>query len=68
MSIERIVDHEIVTVPVPEAYRAYDRLVLEDSKLGRWIGTVLECERTGDGWRVTAIRCLPSCRKHQRRR
>jgi hypothetical protein len=68
MAVKRVGDHEMVTISVPEAFRPYDRLVLKEPQLGRWIGTVLECERSGDIFRVTAIRCLPACRTHRRRR
>jgi len=64
----RIADHQVIEVDVRRPYQPYDRLVLRQPKVGRWIGTVLMCEAEGEHWRVMAIRCLPSCQAHWRRR
>ncbi len=47
------------------AYRPYDQLVLRDPK-GRTVWTVLSCERAGEGWNITAIRCPRNCPIHRR--
>jgi hypothetical protein len=49
-------------------YQPYDRLILRDADSGRTTWTVLDCERQGDAWPVTATRCLKSCLVHRRRR
>jgi hypothetical protein len=60
--------HEILEVLTPDRrYEPYDHLILRHPG-GQTTWTVLDCERQGDPWQVTATRCLESCRKHRRRR
>ena len=67
--LQRVGDHEKVMARVREVLRPYDRLVLRDPKLGgRWIGTVLACDRSQEAWLVTAVRCPPTCWDHHRKR
>jgi hypothetical protein len=67
-SVRKIPDHEVIEVSMPRPYQPYDRLVLRDTAAGRTTWTVLDCERQGEAWKVTATRCLENCRKHRRRR
>lgn len=67
-TIQRIPDHEVIDVCMPQPYEPYDRLILRDAAAGRTTWTVLDCERRGDAWRVTATRCHRCCRAHRRRR
>jgi hypothetical protein len=55
-------------VLMPRSYQPYDRLILRNDAAGRTTWTVLDCERRGEAWQVTATRCLESCKKHRRRR
>lgn len=68
VSIRRIPDHEVIEVLMPRRYQPYDHLVVRDPRAGRTTWTVLDCERQGEAWQVTATRCLESCKKHRRRR
>jgi hypothetical protein len=67
-SIRKIPDHEIIEVLMPRRYQPYDRLILRDAAAGRTTWTVLDCQRQGEVWKVTATRWLETCRKHGRRR
>jgi hypothetical protein len=66
--IRRIPEHEVIEVSMPRPYQPYYRLILRDAAGGRTTWTVLDCERQGDAWQVTATRCLKSCQVHRRRR
>ena len=66
--IRKIPDHEVIEASTPRPYQLYDRLILRDAPAGRATLTVLDCERQGGAWQVTAMHCLESCRKHRRRR
>lgn len=68
ISIRKISDHEVIEVLMPRPYLPYDRLILRDPTTDRTTWTVLDCERQGDVWQVTATRCLESCRVHRQRR
>jgi hypothetical protein len=54
-------------VTITSAYRPYDKLMLRE-KVGRSIWTVLDCKKSGSKWQVMAIRCLPGCTVHRKRR
>jgi len=68
LTIRQTADHEVIEVLMPRPYQPYDRLILREAPAGRTAWTVLECERQGDGWQVTAMRCLEGCRVHNRHR
>ena len=67
--VQKIPDHEVIEVSMPQPYQPYDRLILRDATAGRTtVATVLGCEQQDDAWQVTATRCLESCQVHHRRR
>ena len=68
MKIRKTPDHEVIEVTVRRDYEPYDRLVRRERGGGRSIWTVLFCEKDPHGWKVTAMRCLASCRVHHRKR
>jgi hypothetical protein len=64
--VPTIPDHEVIEVSRLRPYQPYDHLILRDAPAGRTTWTVLDCERQGDAWQVTATRCLKTCRVHRR--
>jgi hypothetical protein len=68
VNVRQIPDHEVIDVSVLRPYHPYEHLILRDVHAGRTTWTVLVCDRQGDAWQVTAMRCLDSCRDHRLRR
>ncbi|MGE5278860.1 MAG: hypothetical protein ACM3SU_17855 [Acidobacteriota bacterium] len=67
MKVHKTADHEVLSLVVHEKYEPSDRLVLPEPTGGRSVWTVLASERDPHGWKVTAVRCLDSCRSRHRR-
>jgi hypothetical protein len=57
-------DHEVVELILREEPAPGARIALRDpvGVEGDWI--VIDRRPDPHGWRVTAVRCLPACRKH----
>ena len=66
--VKTIAGHELIIATVKTRYRPYDRLVLREGECSRSLWTVLDCEKAGESWSVTAIRCPKDCRIHGRKR
>jgi hypothetical protein len=60
--------HEVVEILRAEPAEPYDRLVLREPSGERKVWTVLWWEREDERWRITAIRCQPTCKVHRKRR
>jgi hypothetical protein len=61
-------DHEVIEVVVRRYYVPYDKMLLSGptGRTSRW--TVISAEQGPHGWLVTAMRCLPGCTEHHRKR
>jgi len=64
VKFSKTADHEVVELILREEPAPGARIALRDpvGEEGDWI--VIDRRPDPHGWRVTAVRCLPACRKH----
>jgi hypothetical protein len=64
VKLSRTADHEVVEIVVRQEPAPGGRIDLRDPAWagGKW--TVIASKPDPHGWKVTAVRCLSSCREH----
>jgi hypothetical protein len=45
LKIQRIADHEVIEVLMPQPHQPYDHVTIRDPTTGRMTWTVLDCEQ-----------------------
>ncbi len=64
MKISKTADHEVAEVVLRTEPERGKRLILRDPTGDEAEWTVIDCKADPHGWKVTAVRCLPACRRH----